>query len=426
MWGILILCMILCFSPFILWVANPEGPWIDALFRTVFFEFGLFTILFPLVVARDILISAIRFSQRIINFFIRTPLKKNFNTFLQASLPEKIRNLQNLFLIFLHQHQSCDKAKLEKDYSQATKATASFYGENNSSSNSAEKDTPSSLMNRRDFLVNTGNAALFGLSFSMTGYGLLRSQELPEIENIPIYLNNLPEAFAGFRIAQISDLHVGPYIKREYVEKTVGIVNSLGADMIAITGDMVDGSVHYLGRDMESLSDLKAPSGVFFVTGNHEYYSGVEQWINAFQYMGVKTLLNENSIIRRGKEKLIIAGVTDYREGAMVRGHRTNPLAAVKDSPVDAVKILLAHQPQSIYAASKLGIDLQISGHTHGGQYIPYTYLIKFFQPYVSGLHRHEGTLIYVNRGTGYWGPPQRTGKSGEITLFELKRSAIV
>ena len=368
LWAALIICLLLCFSPFVMWIQRPEGPWIDALFRIVFFEFGLFTLLFPLVLARDFSFASFRMLKRIIHFFGKFIKRKTLTV--------------------------------------------------------SNKEYPSSnlLMNRKGFLINSGNAALFGVTSSVTGYGLFHSQDPPELQKVTIYSENLPAEFDGFKIAQISDLHVGPSIKRDYVEETVKRLNAAGADLIAVTGDMVDGSIDYLSRDVEALADLHAPSGLYLCTGNHEYYSGVEQWMDAFGSMGINPLNNEHKVIKRGKGKLVIAGVTDYREGANFKGHATDPGAAIKNAPRDAMKILLAHQPRSIFEASRVGFDLQISGHTHGGQYFPYTYLVEFFQPYVAGLYKHENTWIYVNRGAGYWGPPQRMGIPGEITLIELRR----
>jgi hypothetical protein len=160
--------------------------------------------------------------------------------------------------------------------------------------------------------------------------------------------------------------------------------------------------------------------GNYFVTGNHEYYSGVMEWIEQIRRLGFSVLINEHRIITREKRKMLLAGVTDYREGRMLPGHQSDPHKAMKAAPKTDVKILLAHQPKNIFDAARAGYDLQISGHTHGGQFFPWNLLVGFSQPYVSGLHTHQNTRIYVSRGTGYWGPPLRVGSPSEITLIKL------
>jgi predicted MPP superfamily phosphohydrolase len=168
------------------------------------------------------------------------------------------------------------------------------------------------------------------------------------------------------------------------------------------------------------LKQISSGSGNFFVTGNHEYYSGVIEWIEEVKRLGFTVLLNEHVVITRGQARLLLAGVTDYRGGNFLPSHRSDPQKALNGAlPADA-KILLAHQPKNIFDAAQAGYDLQISGHTHGGQFFPWNLLVGFVQPYVSGLHTHQNTQIYVSRGTGYWGPPVRVGAPSEITLIKL------
>jgi hypothetical protein len=160
--------------------------------------------------------------------------------------------------------------------------------------------------------------------------------------------------------------------------------------------------------------------GNYFVTGNHEYYSGVIEWIEEVRRLGFTVLINEHRIITSGKSKMLLAGVTDYRESRILTDHRSDPQKALNAAAKTDIKILLAHQPKSIFDAARAGYDLQISGHTHGGQFFPWNLVVGLTQPYVSGLHQHADTQIYVSRGTGYWGPPVRVGSPSEITLIKL------
>lgn len=265
--------------------------------------------------------------------------------------------------------------------------------------------------------------AIFITTFGTAAIGIFNVVRGPRVKKVAIPLKNLPAEFDGFTIAQVSDLHVGTVIKRNYTQNVVNIVNGQKPDLIALTGDFVDGSVNDLGDDIAPLSSLHAPQGVFFITGNHEYYSGVHSWIDFFQKLGLRVLLNEHVVIRREDASVIVAGITDYTAGRMVPSHASDPEKALEGAPSGLTKVLLAHQPLSYRAASEAGFDLQLSGHTHGGQYFPYTILVRFFQPYHSGLNNYRGMWIYINRGTGYWGPPFRT-RSSEITLITLRRQS--
>ena len=242
--------------------------------------------------------------------------------------------------------------------------------------------------------------------------------------NVPI--KGLPPAWHGFTVAQISDIHVGPTIRRPYLRRIVDKVNALEADLVAITGDLVDGKVSELAAHVAPLADLRSRHGTYFVTGNHEYYSGADAWIVELQRLGLTVLLNEHVVIAhpdaedpRGRP-LVLAGVTDYSGGHFDPAHRSDPLAALRGAPPDAVRVLLAHQPRSALAAAEAGFDLQLSGHTHGGQFYPWNLLVRFQQPFTAGLHRLGKLWVYTSRGTGYWGPPKRFGAPSEITYLRL------
>jgi len=225
----------------------------------------------------------------------------------------------------------------------------------------------------------------------------------------------------GFSIAQISDVHVGAQIKRNYVDAIVDAVNGLDADLVAVTGDLVDGSVQDLARHIAPLGRLKARHGAFLVTGNHEYYSGEQAWVTEFRRLGLRVLLNEHVVVRHGGASVVVAGVTDFSAHHFNPSQRSDPAAALAGAPDDAAaKILLAHQPRSALAAVGAGFDLQLSGHTHGGQFWPWNLFVRFQQPFTAGLHRLNRLWVYISRGTGYWGPPNRFGAPSEITLLRL------
>ena len=273
---------------------------------------------------------------------------------------------------------------------------------------------------RRKFLLMSLNYGIVGLTGVLGTVGFIQAKKLAEVFKHKIAIQNLPQKLKGLRIVQVSDLHVGPTIKREYVESVVKQVNELNPDLIFFTGDMVDGSVEHLMDDVEPLRNLRAKYGTYFVTGNHEYYSGVEYWLMKVAELGMTHLKNEHRIIEIEGEKLAIAGVTDLMAHQIDPSHRSNPRAAVAGIPADMPTILLAHQPGTANALEGLKIDLMVCGHTHGGQYYPFKYAVSLAHPYVAGLYRQGKTQVYVNQGTGYWGPPLRLGIPSEITLFEL------
>ena len=260
-----------------------------------------------------------------------------------------------------------------------------------------------------------------GLAAFVTVVGFAGARRRARIVSVEVPLANLPPALHGFSIAQISDVHVGSQIKQQYVDAIVDAVNGLDADLIAVTGDLVDGSVHDLSRHIAPLGRLSARHGAFLVTGNHEYYSGERAWTAEFTRLGLRVLLNEHVVVRHGGAPLVVAGVTDYSAHHFNPEQRSDPVAALLGAPTDAgARILLAHQPRSASAAATAGFDLQLSGHTHGGQFWPWNLFVRLQQPFTAGLHRLNNLWIYISRGTGYWGPPNRFGAPSEITLLRL------
>ncbi len=272
-----------------------------------------------------------------------------------------------------------------------------------------------------DMLHTMSAAAVPLVTLAVTLIGLLNARRTAKVRSVDVAIAGLPHALHGFTIAQITDVHVGPTIKRGYLEAIVDAVNALEADVIAVTGDLVDGSVRHLGPHTEPLARLAARHGTYFVTGNHEYYSGARAWIAELQRLGVHVLVNEHVVLRHAGERVVLAGVTDYGAHHFEPSHRSDPGAALAGAPSDAaVRVLLAHQPRSAFAAQEHGFDLQLSGHTHGGQFLPWNFFVRMQQPFTAGLHRLGELWVYVSRGTGYWGPPKRLGAPSEITRLRL------
>lgn len=258
-----------------------------------------------------------------------------------------------------------------------------------------------------------------------TAIGFWNARRTAAVVRVDVPIARLPAALHGFTVAQITDVHVGPTIRRGYLQAIVARVNSLGADMVAITGDLVDGKVSELAAHVAPLSQLQSRHGSFFVTGNHEYYSGAQAWMAELRRLGVRVLLNEHVVLDHagphGSAALLVAGVADYTAHHFDPAHKSDPQAALRGAPAHArVRLLLAHQPRSAMAAAAAGFDLQLSGHTHGGQFWPWNHFVRLQQPFTAGLHKLKGLWVYTSRGTGYWGPPKRFGAPSEITLVRL------
>lgn len=276
---------------------------------------------------------------------------------------------------------------------------------------------------RRLFLSRALRVGTFVVSLGLLVAAFASAARSPRIQRIKVPLQRLPRGLDGMVIAQLTDLHVGAMAGRAFIEDVVQRTNQLAPDLIVITGDLVDGTVAELEKDVAPLAQLQSRYGTFFVTGNHEYYSGVDDWVDHLRSIGMCVLRNERITVGEGEAVLDLAGVDDSGQRSAVgdlhpggRLHR-----ALADADPSRELVLLAHQPKDVVPAAELGAGVVLSGHTHGGQIWPFGLLARLTQPYVAGLHLHEGkTWIYVSRGTGYWGPPMRLGNPAEITRIEL------
>lgn len=276
---------------------------------------------------------------------------------------------------------------------------------------------------RRQFLARLFGGLVGVGALGSAAYGVVSVLRPIAVKPVEVPLARLPEAFHGFVIAQITDVHVGPTIGRAFLEDLVERTNAIEPDVVAITGDLVDGSVERLGPLLAPLARLRARHGVYFVTGNHEYFSGADAWVRHLATLGVRVLRNERVSIERGGAALDLAGVDDPTGGNFLPDHGPDLARALAGRDRERPLVLLAHQPRQIHEAAEHGVSLQLSGHTHGGQIFPFSLLVPLQQPFVAGLHRLRDTAIYVSRGTGYWGPPMRVGAPAELTRIELRRA---
>ena len=276
---------------------------------------------------------------------------------------------------------------------------------------------------RRGVMLSALNVGILGATTALTTYGFYEARRLPMVREVDVLVAGLHADLNGLRVVQLSDIHIGPTIKRPFLERVVEVVNGLDADLIAITGDLIDGHVDQLLEHVAPVQGLTSRHGVFFSTGNHEYYWDALAWIDAIGELGLTVLNNAHRVIERGEAKLLVAGVTDYSAGRHVPEHASDPHEALAGAPEVDFKLLLAHQPPSVFEAAKAGYDLQLSGHTHGGQFYPWHVVVGLAHPFVAGLHAFESMQIYVSCGTGYWGPPLRVGAPSEITVLTLKAS---
>ncbi len=254
--------------------------------------------------------------------------------------------------------------------------------------------------------------------------GFVQARRTARVVDVQVQIAHLAPALHGFTIAQISDIHVGPTIKASTVQAIVERVNALQPDLIAVTGDVVDGTVERLRTHTAPLARLRARHGAWLVPGNHEYYSGVHAWLAEFSRLGLRCLLDEHVVLEHAGSRLVLAGITDPQGPAFDPAHRSDPHKAIEGAPAGVPRILLGHQPVSSTQAAQAGFDLHLAGHTHGGQFWPWNHVVPLQQPFVAGLHRVGRLQVYVSRGTGYWGPPKRFGAPSEITRIRLVAAA--
>ena len=283
----------------------------------------------------------------------------------------------------------------------------------------SQEDAAAGGIDRR-LLLARGAAIFAGLTAaSVTGYGVRTALGPPQLDRVQIPLAKLPHAMDGTRLAVVSDIHLGPLTGARHMDRIVETINSIDADVVCIVGDMVDGSVAELGRYAAPLRDIRSKQGAYFVTGNHEYYSGFQEWIDEVDRLGVRPLRNERlEIVTRGGA-FDLAGVNDL--GGAEFGDGPDFAKALGDRDQQKPIVLMAHQPVVARDAAPFGVDLQVSGHTHGGQMAPFNYLVKLQQPVVSGYGEVDGVPVYVTNGAGFWGPPVRVGAPPQVTLVELK-----
>ncbi|OZM74716.1 hypothetical protein CFN78_00255 [Amycolatopsis antarctica] len=290
---------------------------------------------------------------------------------------------------------------------------------NDTSTDTAESSEVDTGVSRRMVLAR-GSALLAGVaSTALVGYGATVAMSAPKVTRVAIPLRRLDPRVAGFRIALISDVHLGPLLGRSFTERIVDIVNAERPDAVAIVGDLVDGSVEHLAEAAEPLRELRSPAGTFFVTGNHEYYSGYTEWVEYVRTLGIRPLRNERVTISRGGGTFQLAGVNDATADQFADAADVGK-ALLGRNPAEAV-VLLAHQPVSVDEAVANDVDLQLSGHTHGGQITPFELAVSLQQGAVAGLSQVENTKLYVTRGAGFWGPPVRIGADPDISIVELR-----
>jgi predicted MPP superfamily phosphohydrolase len=262
---------------------------------------------------------------------------------------------------------------------------------------------------------------VLAIAFAAGAWGLRSALQPPDRRRVEIPLARWPKGLDGFRIVQISDIHIGPLLGRRFAEQVVARVNALEPDLVAITGDLVDGSVGRLAADVEPFAGLEARHGVFFVTGNHDHYSDADAWADHVAGLGLRVLRNERVCIRDGGVVFDLIGVDDHR-GDWIRGGGEDLPKALHGRDPERPSVLLAHDPSTFTRASAMGVGLQISGHTHGGQIWPFGALVRLAIPFVAGRYRRNGAELYVSRGTGFWGPPMRLFAPAEISELILRR----
>jgi uncharacterized protein len=281
----------------------------------------------------------------------------------------------------------------------------------------AVPDPSRRLLLARGLAVTAGAVAL-----GTAGTGAWLANTPPVVRRVPITLPRLDPALHGLRIVTFSDAHLSATYRGRRFERVVQTVNEQRPDVVAIVGDLVDGEVSELRREVEPLADLHSAQGVFFVTGNHEYFVDTPAWLRYLPRLGVQVLHNERTAIGRAGAAFDLAGIDDRTAASSGVPGQGADLDAALDGRDDARPVvLLAHQPVQVEQAERAGVDLQLSGHTHGGQLWPFDYAVRLDQPAVEGLSRQGRTQLYVTAGVGFWGPPMRVGARPEVTVIELR-----
>ncbi|GGU74421.1 membrane protein [Streptomyces litmocidini] len=272
-----------------------------------------------------------------------------------------------------------------------------------------------SELSRRLFVSRVVGGSAAAVAVGTVGYGTYGVLRGPRVKRVTVPLAKIPRAAHGYRIAVVSDIHLGPILGRAHTRRIVDSINATQPDLIAVVGDLVDGTVEDLGPAAEPLARLRARHGSFFVTGNHEYFSGADAWVDHVRELGLRPLRNARVEIPAGFD---LAGVDDVAGES--EGQGPDFARALGDRDRARAAVLLAHQPIVVHDAVRHGVDLQLSGHTHGGQLWPGNYLAELANPTVAGLERYGDTQLYVSRGAGAWGPPVRVGAPSDITVVEL------
>ncbi|MBF5042993.1 metallophosphoesterase [Aggregicoccus sp. 17bor-14] len=266
---------------------------------------------------------------------------------------------------------------------------------------------------RREFLAQVTAGSAVALTAGFTGYGAYRAFSPPVVNEVQVRLRGLPRALDGLTLLQLSDIHVAPLVQRRFMDAVVQQCNGLRPDLVVVTGDLVDGSVRELAPHVAALQNLRTRYGTYFCTGNHEYYSGDVAWAQALERMGIGVLRNRHVTVGQEKDSLDLVGVDDWSQDYDLE-------RAVAGRDPERAAVLLAHQPKGWQEAAAKGIGLQLSGHTHGGQFFPFTLAVSAIWQYPAGLFHEGDSHLYVSRGTGFWGPPVRVGAPPEIVKVTL------
>lgn len=263
-----------------------------------------------------------------------------------------------------------------------------------------------------------GAIPLVVLAIFAVGLGTLKAIHGIETVKVKVPVKNLPEELVGLRIIHISDLHIGPTIGKTFVENVVNRVNAEKPDLIAFTGDIGDAWVKDHHEDAYPLADLKSTYGSFYVPGNHEVYWNQNEWVEKFTSLGMHALINRGEKILHREKGILIAGVPDPRSGLI-----WETVKPIREFPDSVFRILLSHRPEVAEGIAADDYDLILAGHTHGGQFFPWTIIAWLDHKYYVGLYKLKKGHVYVNPGTGSWGPLLRLGTTPEITVLELERA---